>query len=76
MKRNEKRDLELISTKPLIDTCAIARLTKTSKSYWEKLRCRGEGPKYIKRGHLVLYWLSDVELWLEAHLVTPAGDQK
>jgi predicted DNA-binding transcriptional regulator AlpA len=60
----------------LIDTCAIARLTKTSKSYWEKLRCRGEGPKYIKRGRLVLYWLSDVEVWLEAHAVTPEGGQK
>jgi predicted DNA-binding transcriptional regulator AlpA len=64
------------SEKTLIDTCAIARLTKTSKSYWEKLRYRGAGPRYIKRGRLVLYWLSDVEAWLEGHSVTPLGDQE
>lgn len=61
--------------KTLLDTAALARLTNTSKSYWEKLRCRGESPKYIKRGHLVLYWLADIEEWLEAHSVTPVGDQ-
>jgi predicted DNA-binding transcriptional regulator AlpA len=64
------------SENTLIDTCAIARLTKTSKSYWEKLRCRGEGPKYIKRGRLVLYRLSDVERWFEMHSVTPKGDDQ
>ncbi len=63
-------------TKTLIDTAAAARLTKTSKSYWEKLRCCGEGPRYIKRGRLVLYWLSDIEAWLEMHSVTPAGDDQ
>ena len=64
------------SEKTLIDTCAIARLTKTSKSYWEKLRCRGEGPIYIKRGRLVLYRLSDIETWLKMYSVVPAGDDK
>ena len=67
----------LINTEnTLIDTRAIARLTKTSKSYWEKLRCRGEGPRHFKRGRIVLYRLSDIEAWLEAHLVIPVGDQK
>ncbi len=60
----------------LIDTCAVARITKTSKSYWEKLRSRCEGPKYIKRKRLVLYRLSDVVDWLELHSITPAGDDQ
>ena len=64
------------SKKTLLDTTAVARFTKTSKSFWEKLRCRGEGPRYIKRGRLVLYWLSDLEIWLEKHSVTPAGDDE
>lgn len=65
-----------LSSQPLIDTAAAARLTKTSKSYWEKLRWRKEGSKYIKRGRLVLYRLSDIEMWLEQHSVVPAGDDK
>ena len=62
--------------KTLIDTCAIARLTKTSKSFWEKLRCRGEGPKYYKVGRIVLYRLSDIEAYLEARSVIPAVDDE
>lgn len=64
------------SKKTLIDTAAAARLTKTSKSYWEKLRWRKEGPKYIKRGRLVLYWLSDIEAWLDKHSIIPTGDDE
>lgn len=60
------------SKKSLIDTCALARLTRTSKSYWEKLRSRGEGPRFYKFGRNVLYRLSDLEAYLESHSVNPA----
>lgn len=55
----------------LIDTNAVARLTKTSKSFWERLRREGLGPAYIRMGRIVLYRMSDVEEFLAAHVVEP-----
>ena len=62
--------------KTLISTGALAQLTKTSKSFWEKKRSAGEGPKYIKIGRNVLYRMSDAEDWLDAHEVNPGGLEK
>ena len=53
----------------LIDTSALARLTKTSKSYWERMRRENVGPAYIKRGRIVLYRIEDVEEFLSLHIV-------
>ena len=46
------------------DTPELARRTKTSESYWNKLRVAGEGPPYTKIGRLVRYRPSDVDTWL------------
>jgi predicted DNA-binding transcriptional regulator AlpA len=46
------------------DTPELARRTKTSESYWNKLRVAGDGPPYVKVGRLVRYRPSDVETWL------------
>jgi predicted DNA-binding transcriptional regulator AlpA len=70
MKRIENHELELFATKTLIDTCALARLTGTSKSYWEKMRMRKEGPRHIAAKGLVRYRWSDVEAWMNAHEVS------
>lgn len=53
-----------------LDTGALARFTGTSKSYWEKLRMRGEGPRYIRAKSLVRYRWPDVEDWMSAHEVS------
>lgn len=58
----------------LIDTNALARLTKTSKSYWERLRRDNVGPAYIKRGRIVLYRIEDVEEFLSLHIVETSTD--
>lgn len=58
----------------LINTEALAKLTGTSKSYWEKMRSRGEGPRYFKRRGLVLYRRADVDAWLAARVVSTQED--
>ena len=46
------------------DTPQLARRTKTSESYWNKLRVAGDGPPYVKVGRLVRYQPSAVDAWL------------
>ena len=46
------------------DTAQLARRTKTSDSYWNKMRVAGEGPSFIKLGRRVLYRPSVVDEWL------------
>ncbi|MGI3187080.1 helix-turn-helix transcriptional regulator [Nioella aestuarii] len=58
---------------PLLSTEALATITDTSKSTWEKMRMRGEGPPYIKVRNLVWYRWADVEAWLAAHEVSNQG---
>jgi predicted DNA-binding transcriptional regulator AlpA len=58
----------------LVNTCTLARLTGTSKSYWEKLRMRNEGPRHITAKGFVRYRWSDVEAWMTAHEVSAQGD--
>lgn len=51
----------------LLNTGALAQLTDTSKSTWEKMRVEGRGPRYIKVRNLVWYRWADVDAWLAAH---------
>jgi hypothetical protein len=51
----------------LLNTAELAWLTDTSKSTWEKMRMRGEGPSYIKVRNLIWYRWADVDAWLSAH---------
>jgi hypothetical protein len=48
------------------DTAELARRTKTSDSYWNKMRVAGEGPPFIKLGRRVLYRPNLVDEWLAA----------
>lgn len=51
----------------LLNTAQLAWITDTSKSTWEKMRMRGQGPQYIKVRNLVWYRWADVDAWLAAH---------
>ena len=43
----------------------------TSDQYWNALRHKGTGPKYLKLGgRKVYYRLSDVEEWLDSNVYT------
>jgi predicted DNA-binding transcriptional regulator AlpA len=57
----------------LVNTGALARLTQTSKSTWEKMRVEGRGPRYIKVRNLVWYRWADIEAWLAEHEVSNKG---
>lgn len=50
----------------LLTTAELAALTKTPASRWNKGRLTGDGPPFIKLGHLVRYRREDVRDWLSA----------
>jgi len=52
--------------RPPIDTKAAAIYTGTRPNYLEKLRCKGDGPVFIKRKGGVVYDPDDLDAWLEA----------
>ncbi len=53
-------------TPRLLRTPEAARYCGFSKSTFEKLRCYGGGPDFIRRGKSVLYTIDDLDRWLEA----------
>ena len=48
-------------------TKEVAKQTGNSTSYYEKLRCRGGGPRFIRIGRCIRYKESDLIAWLEQH---------
>ncbi len=59
-----------------VRTPELAKLTSTSKRYWEKLRLAGGGPVYIRFGGIVAYDLNDVLAWLEERKRTSTTDDR
>lgn len=51
----------------LITDVILGTETKTPPSRWAKARLTGDGPPYLKIGHLVRYRRGDVRAWLESH---------
>jgi len=54
------------TTPRLLRTRDAARYCGFSKSTFEKLRCYGGGPNFIRQGKSVLYATVDLERWLES----------
>lgn len=50
----------------LLTTEILAEETHTPRSRWDKARLTGDGPRFIKLGHLVRYRRGDVRAWLAA----------
>lgn len=48
----------------LLTDLHLAQETHTPQSRWQKARLTGEGPPFIKIGHLVRYRRGDVRAWL------------
>jgi predicted DNA-binding transcriptional regulator AlpA len=44
-----------------------------SLSLLDKFRAEGGGPRFFKKGRVVMYRRSDVEAWVEAHM-SAGGD--
>jgi predicted DNA-binding transcriptional regulator AlpA len=51
----------------LVNTKGAARHTGLSASHLNQLRVYGNGPTFIKLGARVLYDVSDLDAWLDAH---------
>lgn len=51
-------------TAELLNTKSASALLGVSKSYLDKKRVAGGGPKFFKVGRRVLYDRRDLELWL------------
>ena len=53
-----------------------ARYTGHSESTLAKLRMRhkrNQGPRYVKRGSVIIYRRVDLDAWMESHLVEGEG---
>ncbi|GGE55813.1 hypothetical protein GCM10011517_24310 [Actibacterium pelagium] len=57
----------------LLTTKEVASLTGFSTSYFEKGRVYGYGPKFLKIRGKVLYRLTEIDTWVEAHECEPKG---
>ena len=52
-----------------LTTGQLATLTKTSRSFWDKLRVSGEGPPWTLFGNRPRYRHADVEAWIIARTI-------
>jgi len=50
---------------PLLRTPDAARYCGVAKSTFEKLRCSGDGPSFIRRGRTVLYAIENLDAWIQ-----------
>lgn len=55
-----------MSDEELLTTDELAAETKTPPSRWNKARLTGDGPPFLKIGHLVRYRRGDVRAWLNS----------
>lgn len=53
---------------PLLDTEAAARLIGATPSLLIKFRSTGDGPPFVKMGHLVRYRPADLREWVAANV--------
>jgi predicted DNA-binding transcriptional regulator AlpA len=56
-------------------TEAAADYTGHGKSTLDKLRITGGGPRYVKRGSVVLYDIADLDRWLEERKVRSTSER-
>lgn len=59
----------------LLSTKEFAAERRLSRSYLNQLRCRGEGPAYLKIGGKVMYRRSDIDAWFASCVRTSTSDK-
>lgn len=57
-------------------TDQLAAATKTSRSFWDKARVRGDGPAYAIVGNRPRYQRSAVESWLIARTIRSTSERR
>lgn len=57
-------------------TAQIATVTKTSRSFWDKARVRGDGPPYTLIGNRPRYNRGATEAWLIARTIRSTSERR
>jgi hypothetical protein len=57
-------------------TVQLADATKTSRSFWDKARVRGDGPPYVLVGNRPRYNRSTTEAWLIGRTVRSTSERR
>ena len=60
---------------PLIRETEAARILDVSPMTLRHWRSAGTGPSYVKIGGRVRYRTSDLDDWIEAQVIAPAGER-
>jgi predicted DNA-binding transcriptional regulator AlpA len=60
----------------LYSTPEAASYCGLSRSFLNKLRCTGGGPRYVKLGRRVVYTKPDLDSWTEEHRRSSTSDQE
>ena len=63
-----------MATPKYLDTPAASAYSGLSTAYFEKARCRNQGPPTLKIGSRVLYEVSALDAWLLSHERSPTSD--
>lgn len=58
-----------------LSTAQLAALTKTSRSFWDKARGRGDGPPWSDCGNRPRYRRADVEAWLISRSIRSTSER-
>ena len=66
--KDAKGKQKFVQTTATNETEAAAYL-KVAVQTLRNWRSAGDGPRYVKQGRRVMYRLSDLEAWVETHLV-------
>lgn len=63
-------EMEILKRKEYLTEEEAAKLYSLSAATLRTDRCRGRGPRFVKKGRKVLYKKSEVDAYLERRLVT------
>ena len=58
----------------VLDTRRAAVYTGLAPKTMAHMRCRGDGPPYVKTSRLVMYRVADLDAWLAARVVTSTSE--
>jgi len=59
----------LTGSEPLyVDEQELSRLTTLSRTTLQTMRKNGQGPKFAKLGHRIVYRFADVERWIQERM--------
>lgn len=59
-----------------LDTKNTVLYLGISEKTLASLRCKGTGPRFIKRGNRVFYYLQDLEAWLDGERYTSTAQAR